>query len=59
MKTIVLFCVALSGCTMYKYGVTQEQANHDAYECRRESREITRGAVSDAYRDCMHDRGYQ
>ena len=48
----------ITGCTMTKYGVTQEQANQDAYECRRESRTITNGSPIDAYRDCMHARGY-
>ena len=56
---LAVLAITLAGCAMYKLGVTQDQADHDAYECRREARTITRGAVFDAYRDCMHDRGYQ
>lgn len=59
MKAVILLCVALAGCTMTKYGITQAEADRDAYECRREARTITRGAVMDAYRDCMHARGYK
>lgn len=49
----------LTACTMTKAGISQDQANQDVYECNRESRSITRGAVMDAFRDCMHARGYK
>ena len=59
-KLVVLAVAScLTACTMTKYGITQAQADQDSYECRREARTITNGAPIDAYRDCMHARGYR
>jgi hypothetical protein len=48
-----------AGCTMTKAGVTQAQADEDAFECRRQAHTMTRDAVADAYQDCMLGRGYR
>lgn len=59
MAAAVAALLWLTACTMTKAGVSQDQANRDVYECNREARSINRGAVMDAYRDCMHARGYK